>query len=267
MQRAYAATAVGQVHYRQSGEGRPLVLLHQSPSSSAMWEPVLDRFAARGYLALAPDLLGHGLTDPAASRPDLAAYAAGVWAFLDTLRLERVDLLGHHSGANIAVLMAAEQPARVRALALWGVALLPAERMAGPAGEAAPDWEHADAWLGPRWDRRRAASGHAWTPDLGRRALLELLQSGPNAQWLHNAVGEHPIDAYLPRLELPVLTIGGELDSLFAASEDAARRIPNARFHPMYNTSLDVADQFPDQLVEVVDAFLSRSVDTTSGGG
>jgi pimeloyl-ACP methyl ester carboxylesterase len=242
-------------------------LLHQSPSSSAMWEPVLDRFAARGYMAVAPDLLGHGLTDPPPNQPGLEGYAAGVWAFLNALNIRDVDLLGHHSGANIAVVMAAEQPARVRALALWGVGLLPPERMAGLAGEGPPDWEHADTWLGPRWKRRRAASGPAWTPEIGRRAMLELLQSGPNAQWLHNAVGEHPIDAYLPRLEQPVLTIGGELDSLFAASEEAARRIRKARFHPMYDTSLDVADQRPDDLVELVDSFLRGSVDTTRGGG
>ena len=38
MRRAYVDLDHGQVHYRTAGTGRPLVLLHQTASSSVMYE-------------------------------------------------------------------------------------------------------------------------------------------------------------------------------------------------------------------------------------
>jgi pimeloyl-ACP methyl ester carboxylesterase len=269
MRRAYVETPLGQVHYREAGAvgGRALVLLHQSPSSSAMWEPVLDCFAVRGYRALAPDLLGHGASAPTEQRPDLRTYAAGVLAWMDVLGIEQADLVGHHSGSNIAVLMAVEQPPRVRALALWGPALMTPERYARLANEGPPSWECAEEWLGTRWASRRRASGASWTDAIGRRAMLELLQAGPNSQWLHNAVAETPIEPFLPRVTQPVLTLCGEQDTLFDESERAAQLVPGGRFEPMHGASLDVADQRSDAFVEVVDSFFSGAVDTPPGEG
>jgi pimeloyl-ACP methyl ester carboxylesterase len=265
----YADTSFGQVHYREAGAptGQPLVLIHQSPSSSAMWQPVLERFAARGYWALAPDLLGHGATAAPKTRPDLRTYAAGVCVWLDALGIEQADLVGHHSGSNIALLMAVERPARVHALALWGPALMTPERHARLANEGRPNWECAEEWLGPRWLARRKASGAGWTDAIGRRATIELLQAGPDSQWLHNAVAETPIDPYLPRVSQPVLTLCGEQDTLYAESERAAALVPRGRFEPMRGASLDVADHAPDAFVELVDGFLRGVVDMHPGEG
>jgi pimeloyl-ACP methyl ester carboxylesterase len=190
-----------------------------------------------------------------------------VWAWLDTLGIERADLVGHHSGANIAVLMAAERPQRVRALALWGPALMTPDRLARLANEGPPDWECAEEWLGPRWVARRKASGAEWTPSIGRRALMELLQAGPNSEWLHNAVAETPIEAYLPRVTQPVLTLCGDLDSLYAESERAATLVQCGRLEAMHGASLDIAEQAPRAFVEIVDGFLKSAVDTPPGEG
>jgi pimeloyl-ACP methyl ester carboxylesterase len=221
-----------------------------------MWEPIMPELAKRGYLALAPDLIGHGASDGPAALPALHEYADGVWCALDALEIERASLLGHHSGASIAIIMAAQQPARVNALALWGVPLMTPEREARLGGEGQPDWEHAENWICQRWEGRRAASGAGWTPEIGRRALLELLQAGPDSQWLHNAVARTPVEPYLPKIQQPVLTICGELDSLFHESEEAARMAPNGRFVAMHGASLDVADQDGIAFVDIVGEFL-----------
>jgi haloalkane dehalogenase len=267
VRRAYVDTRFGQVHYRLAGvpTDRPLVMLHQSPSSSAMWESVMPLFAARGWYVVAPDLLGHGGTDPGCVAPTLADYASGVWAALDALGLEVFDLVGHHSGASIGVLMATQRPARMRALALWGVALMTPERQHTLGTEQAPDWQHAEDWLGTRWLRRRSASGQAWTVVVGRRALIELMQAGPNSQWLHNAVANSPIEPLLASLAQPVLTICGERDTLYAESEQAARYMPHARFVPLHGTGLDIADQHPDLFVGTVAQFLNQHIDLSVG--
>ena len=205
---------------------------------------------------MAPDLIGHGESVAPDQPPSLSEYASGVWQVVDGLGISRLSLLGHHSGASIGLLMATQQPARVSALALWGVPLMTPERRVRLGGEAAPDWAHAETWLSDRWLRRRTASGTGWTADILRRAMLELLQAGPNSHWLHNAVAETPVEPCLARLEQPLLTICGELDTLYAESEQAARMAPHGRFVAMPGASLDVADQDGTELVAIVDGFL-----------
>src|SRR5262249_58684924 len=46
-----------------AGTGSPVLLLHGSASTSAMWLPVIDALKAR-FRLLAPDLIGYGRTDP-----------------------------------------------------------------------------------------------------------------------------------------------------------------------------------------------------------
>ncbi|MBV9324679.1 MAG: alpha/beta fold hydrolase [Chloroflexi bacterium] len=259
LRRGYVDTSHGQqLHYRLAGDhrGAPLVLIHQSPSSGAMWEPILPELAHRGYFAIAPDLIGHGASDGPEALPTLHEYADGVWRVMDGLDVRRASLVGHHSGASIALVMATHQPRRVAALALWGVPLMTAERELRLGGEGQPDWDHAEEWICKRWVGRRAASGTGWTAEIGRRALLELLQAGPNSQWLHNAVARMPVEPYLPDVAQPTLTICGELDSLYAESETAATLLPNGRFEPMHGASLDVADQDGVGFVNLVDEFL-----------
>ncbi|HKA79531.1 MAG TPA: alpha/beta hydrolase [Xanthobacteraceae bacterium] len=46
-----------------AGSGAPVLLLHGSASTSAMWTPVIDVLKAK-FRVLAPDLIGYGRTDP-----------------------------------------------------------------------------------------------------------------------------------------------------------------------------------------------------------
>ena len=43
IERAYAETPFGQVHYRHGGQGGPVVFLHQSAAWSATWEWLLPK--------------------------------------------------------------------------------------------------------------------------------------------------------------------------------------------------------------------------------
>ena len=62
--RAYIGQAHGQLHYRQAGnpEGPALLLLHQAPSHSAMYEALMAELEDEYYL-LAPDLPGFAVTE------------------------------------------------------------------------------------------------------------------------------------------------------------------------------------------------------------
>ena len=258
IRRAYVDTPAGQMHYRVAGDSTatPLLLIHQSPSSSAMWEPVLPLMAALGYRALAVDLLGHGNSAPTSGAPTLRDFVDGVWAMVDALALPPSAIVGHHSGAAVAIVMATDRPEWVSALALWGVPVLVDDLRAQLAAEGPLDWEHAQDWLGPRWARRRSASRDGGTAAITRRFLLELLQAAPNTNELHNAVALTPVEPLLPHVRQPLLSLCGELDVLWNTAERAAHMAPHGQFAPIHGASVDVVDENTDTFVEIVDRFL-----------
>src|SRR5882672_11457891 len=105
------------VHYAETGVGRPTVLLHGLSDSYRTWSKVAPRLAlTRRVLML--DLPGHGLS----GRPDasytLAWHAHIVGGFLDALELDEVDVVGHSFGGGVAQWLLLEHRRRIRRLAL-----------------------------------------------------------------------------------------------------------------------------------------------------
>jgi pimeloyl-ACP methyl ester carboxylesterase len=99
------------------GGATPVVLLHGLYDSHRTWKRV-DEALARDRRVLMPDLPGHGLS----GRPDasytLAWYAHVVARWIETLGLERVDVVGHSFGGGVAQMLLLECPERIRRLVL-----------------------------------------------------------------------------------------------------------------------------------------------------
>ncbi len=250
MRRRYVDVAGAQMHLREAGEGSPVVLLHQAPSSSAMWIQALPRLAAAGYRAIAVDLPGHGMSDPPAAAPELSDYAEAVTGVVDVLELQKVDLIGHHTGASVALQMASQAPTRVRRLALWGIPLLSPESSARLANEEPPTYDdHELSELVGSWQRRQKFTGPAWTPAIGIRALLEMLQTGFIRNYGHNAVGRADNEALIKACAHPILALAGEREMLRDETEHAAKLAPNARYEHLGDLGLEVVDEAPDTFV------------------
>ncbi len=107
------------VAFIDHGEGSPVLLLHGCPFSSFVWRNVIPPLAQAGHRCVAPDLLGLGDTEtPPDADWSLPAQVAMVTGFLDTLGLERVNIVGHDHGGAIAQLLAADHPDRIDRLVL-----------------------------------------------------------------------------------------------------------------------------------------------------
>lgn len=118
------------MHYRHAGAGgTPLVMLHPSPGSAKMLEPLLAALSEKRRV-VATDTLGNGdSSPPREANPDLSYFVRGHLLAIDSLGLERFDLYGSHTGANLACELAIAHPQRVRRLILDGVSLYsPQER-------------------------------------------------------------------------------------------------------------------------------------------
>ena len=128
LDRGFARTVDGLVHYRRAGPDdgprRALVLLHAAPGSSRGLVPLISALhdVDPDLLVLAPDMPGHGDSDPLpVDAPAIADYVAALVRLLDALGLAQVDLYGTHTGARIACEAAILEPDRVRTVIFDGI--------------------------------------------------------------------------------------------------------------------------------------------------
>jgi pimeloyl-ACP methyl ester carboxylesterase len=112
--KGYANIPAGQIHYRrQHGPGFPVVCLHQTASSSAMFVRLMEKLAGqRAFIAF--DTPGFGASfDPPQMPGSIRAYAEWIREALDALGVGQFHLLGHHTGACIGAELAVHHAERV----------------------------------------------------------------------------------------------------------------------------------------------------------
>ena len=119
IERYFVATPRARIHIATAGAGRPILLLHQTPRSWDEYRDVLP-LIGRHYRAIAMDTVGFG--DSGALPFDensIEAWSDSAFDLLDALELPQAAVVGHHTGAAIAIEMAAARPARIAAAALF----------------------------------------------------------------------------------------------------------------------------------------------------
>ena len=231
MRRCYADLAHGQVHYREAGSGQPLLLLHQTASSSAMYERLAPLLADR-FRIIAPDTPGFGLSDPLPSQPSIGDYARVMAELVGQLDLGPLPVVGFHTGSHIALELAAASPALVQRVAMIGVL-------------AVKDKAERDEWY--------AQIVKPWTPDWDGKFLeshLKLLQSytdpsdhegmwleltqrllaGPNYWHAYAAVLDHDSLAAARSLTMPSLYVNPTGDMLIPQTKLVHAATPGAAY-------------------------------------
>lgn len=101
-----------------TGQGPAVVLVHGWPVTALHWRHVVPVLHQAGYRTI--EVEARGLGDASTGRGDhaKATLAREVLAALDAIGIRRFAVVGHDVGATIAMLMAAEQPGRVAAIAV-----------------------------------------------------------------------------------------------------------------------------------------------------
>jgi pimeloyl-ACP methyl ester carboxylesterase len=270
MRRGYAETEVGQIHYREAGQGEPVLLMHMTATSSIHFRHVLPLLAERGFRAIAMDTPGFGLSDPPPGpEAGIPHYAAAALGLLDDLGLERAHLAGLRTGASIALELAANHPERVDRVVLTGLLAMRSEEERqhwltdGPAKHWEPDGrgEFLDTTVRD-WIAYFAAE------DDGEGYLLELiaaLQAGPRFWWAYEAVVR--LDAYerLRRLTRPTLFLNPTEDSQYESMRSAYEQAPSAEYREFPGVGTEprgwvaVVARRPREYADAVAGFLARS--------
>ncbi|OLO07898.1 alpha/beta hydrolase [Salinicola sp. MH3R3-1] len=115
-----------QLHCIDTGEPEnartalPLVVLHGLFGSADNWRSHIKQWQSERRV-IAVDLRNHGRS-PHVDGMRYASMAADVIALLDTLEIDRIDLLGHSMGGKVAMTLARLHPARVAHLVVADIA-------------------------------------------------------------------------------------------------------------------------------------------------
>ncbi|HET9033169.1 MAG TPA: alpha/beta hydrolase [Dokdonella sp.] len=97
------------LHYRDLGQGEPLLLIHGLGSSGADWAFQIESLS-RHFRLIIPDLRGSGLSDAPGGPYSIAQFALDLWALLDQLGIDRIQVMGFSLGGAVATEMALQRP-------------------------------------------------------------------------------------------------------------------------------------------------------------
>ena len=103
-----------QLHFKESGQGRAVVLLHGLFGSLDNWHPVAVRLAEQFHV-FAVDQRNHGQS-PHSAEMSYALMAEDVNELLVARGLESVSLAGHSMGGKVAMQFALQFPGKVEKL-------------------------------------------------------------------------------------------------------------------------------------------------------
>lgn len=117
----YATVAGVPMHWAEAAaedtSAVPVVLLHGLQDCYLGWRPFVP-WLARHRRVLLPDLPGHGRSGHPDVAYDLPWYARVVAAWLQSLGLEEVDIVGHSLGGGIAQMLLLQPGCRIRRMVL-----------------------------------------------------------------------------------------------------------------------------------------------------
>jgi pimeloyl-ACP methyl ester carboxylesterase len=105
------------LHYLVAGKGDPVVLLHGYAETSHMWRPLIEKLADK-HTVIAPDLRGFGESSAPPDGYGKAAMAQDIRALVQSLKYDRIRLVGHDIGLMVAYAYAAQYPSEVDRLVL-----------------------------------------------------------------------------------------------------------------------------------------------------
>ncbi len=262
LRRAYADGPQGQIHYYDAGgAGRPLLLLHQSPTSAIDFADTFPAFVAAGFRVIAPDMPGMGMSDAPAEPPVIADFISAALAVLDHAGVAQADIVGHHTGTQVAVGLADRAPERVGKMALYGVPIMSPEALRGFWEMVVPG-EKDDGVFRPR-------SGGDHLSDLfkrleplfglevANRMVISRLLAGPTLWYAHNAALSHDMTADFVKAKHAMLLITYPGEMLDANTHAAAALRPDAALTVLPISKGPAMDVDPEGFVAAVAGFLS----------
>jgi pimeloyl-ACP methyl ester carboxylesterase len=255
VRRGYTDCRFGQLHYIHAAPAAgatgkpPLVLLHQNPSSSVEYEPLLEAMGTDREV-VAFDTPGNGMSDWPPEPQDMPGYAAAFADGIKNLALgdrQPVDVFGYHTGTLLGAELAIAEPEKVGRLVLSGIPYrTPEERQerlheieTGPKltedgeeilGMQRRLWNFVVTRRDPRVPLQRAA-----------QIYMEKAKPMDRYWWPYTSVWTYEFQERFPLISQPVLILQPH-EALLDYTKRAAAFIGDVRIVEMPELDRDVFD-------------------------
>ncbi len=102
------------LHYRKSGQGTPLIILHGLFGSADNWNTLAKQFA-ESFEVYTVDLRNHGLS-PHSKEFNYQVMSGDLLEILDDNGIETASIIGHSMGGKVLMQFAAEHSHRIHAM-------------------------------------------------------------------------------------------------------------------------------------------------------
>ena len=254
----YVDTSLGQIHYRHkkgSSNHAPIVCLHQTASSAAMFE----KFAAayNGPESIyAIDTPGFGGSFDPLNTPTMSEYGDTILEAIKGLGYEKVHLFGHHTGASIAIEIANNNPENVSSLMMIGPVVLTAEertlfgQVYPKPFEPKADGSH----LKIMWDYVESIGGNS-SLDLHHREMVDTARAWQGHIKMYQKIWDQDFSVMYQNISVPMLIMCAEKDILWPMFDRAKEMRPDAVAKVIPGTNFE-PDEAPLETAEAIKSYL-----------
>jgi len=222
------------IRFLEQGEGFPLLLVHGLGASVEWWQFNVN-FLSQKYRVMAFDFHGFGHSSKAMEKFSLSYASKFLVSFFDTLKIDKVSLVGNSMGGLISLYTALQYPERIEKLVLvnnagFGQKISFLLRLSSlfPVGELALILRNQftvkilmdQLFYDPKKLPLRLVNYALKIYDLPEsgKALLQTLRSGINLWGLKKEIW-YPILKKVASLPHPTLIVWGEQDRITPVSQ------------------------------------------------
>lgn len=259
--RQFVDTDYGQMHLRLAkpdvATKTPLICLHMSPQSGGAFARFMEKASAE-RLIVAPDYHGFGESDLPPENPPVRIedYARTIWQALDSLKIDCVDLLGHHTGSKVAADMARQKPERVESIVMVSASSMSPEEFSNLKKAKSFDAIPLDE-AGTRLMKLWAGIRQFCSPDLPLETLyefvLDALRPGDAYQWANRAAFLYNARFTSVLKDLPhPITVFNPNDDLYAVTPNIMPYLKNGTLIDKPNWEHGLFDMKTEETVKAI---------------
>lgn len=231
------------VHPQGKANGRTVVLMHGKNFCGATWEGTIRPLTAAGYRVIAPDQIGFcSSSKPAHYQYTFQQLAQNTHDLLQSLHIDKADIVGHSTGGMLATRYALMFPQSVNHLVLVNPIGLEDWKAKGVPYRTVDQWYQRELALSAKsihdYEEKTYYVGH-WKPEYDRWVtMLAGLNAGPghqqvawNSALIYDMIFTQPVIYEFGDLQVPVTLMIGTADTTAIGSDIAPPAVKAALGH------------------------------------